>query len=277
MPLSVSLELGDKPKISVKGKNINPLQRDQLSDVLRGEGDLEERVKRIHGGRHFDGFHLGDRDQMPKKLLGTFAKYRWQPATITHEAKKARILQVNAVPVIVGRAIARNRSKDVEGQVAYEITDSVTNSVERVAHWDVSSTLSQEVEYKVGSDAAGGSVGGKTSLSFTAGYGESTGKAEAVTAGALGRGTVMLDPGESVAVEITATRGKIEAQVDYRQTISGGVFYHYSRRVDGHYLYYVPLGKLYSKQELSQLQTELLKIDAFSNFDILFRDLVAGE
>ena len=172
MSLSVHLQLGDKPTIKVEGQTIQPLRRDHLSDMLRGEGDPRERVEKLHGGRRVDGVHLSDDDQMPGKLRGTFAKYRWQPATLTHKAQHARILKVTSNPVIVGRAPARNHS-DVKGTASYEISDTVSDSIDRESHWDVSSTITQTVEYKVGGDEIGGSVGGSTSLSFTGGYGES--------------------------------------------------------------------------------------------------------
>ena len=271
MSLSVNLQLGDKPTIKVEGQTIQPLRRDQLSDLLHGEDDLRRRVERLHGGRHVDGVHLSDDDQLPSKLRGTFAKYRWQPATLTNRAQSARILKVTSNPVIVGRAPARNHS-DVKGTASYEISDTVSDSIERESHWDVSSTVTQTVEYKVGGDAVGGSVGGSTSLSFTGGYGESTGNTHSVELGSKGSGSVELEPGEEVIVELTATRGQIEAQVDYLQTLTGGVFYHYGKRVDGHYLWYAPLSKLYSQQELRQVHTEVLKVHMYSNMEIVFNN-----
>ena len=272
MGLSVRLDLGDKPKIHVEGQVIQTLRRDQLSDLLHGEGDLRKRVQALHGGRGVDGFHLSDDDQMPHNLRGTFAKYRWQPATVTHRAQGARILEVTSDPVIVGDAEAENPSSldDVEAQ--YSISETVTNSVERVAQWNVSSTVTQEVHYEVGGDAAGGKVGGSTSLSFTAGYGESTGKTESVEVGSQGTGTVTLDSGQRILIKLSASRGQIRAQVDYRQALSGGVFYHYKKKVDGHYLWYAPLTKLYSRKELQQIHTEILKVKVYSHMKIRFED-----
>ena len=272
MGLSVRLELGEKPKIHVDGQVIETLRRDQLSDLLRGEGDLRERVQALHGGRGVDGFHLSDNDQMPGNLAGTFAKYRWQPATVSHRAQEARILSVTSHPVIVGDAEAENPSTVDGVEAQYAISESVSNSVERVAHWDVSSTFTQEVSYEVGGDAAGGKVGGSTSLSFTAGYGQSTGKTEEVEVGTQGAATVPLDSGQKILIKLSATRGQIEAQVDYLQTLSGGVFYHYKKKVDGHYLWYAPFSKLYGRDELRQVQTETLKVKVYSHMKFRFED-----
>ena len=75
-----------------------------------------------------------------------------------------------------------------------EISRTVTNTVIREAHWDVSSTVEQTVSYQIGSDAVDGKVGGGTSLSFTAGYGESTGSSESVEVGlSAGVETVVFD------------------------------------------------------------------------------------
>ena len=272
MGLSVRLDLGDKPKIHVEGQVIETLRRDQLSDLLRGEGDLRERVQALHGGRGVDGFHLSDNDQVPGNLCGTFAKYRWQPATVTHKARGTRILAVTANPVIVGDAEAENPSSLDDVEATYSISETVTNSVERIAQWEVSSTLTQEVNYEVGGDAVGGKVGGSTGLSFTAGYGESTGTTEAVEVGTQGAATVTLDSGQKILIKLSATRGQIEAQVDYLQSLSGGVFYHYGKKVDGHYLWYAPFTKLYDRKELQQLQTEILKVKVYSHMKFRFED-----
>ena len=80
----------DKPSIEVKGQVIKPMRRDQLSDLLRGENDLVERIEKRHKGRHrIDDFHLSDKDQMPRNLAGTFAKYKWKPVlSITQSQRR---------------------------------------------------------------------------------------------------------------------------------------------------------------------------------------------
>ena len=60
-----------------------------------------------------------------------------------------------------------------------EISRTVTNTVSREAHWDVSSIVTQTVSYEIGCEAVGGEVGSSTALSFTTGvfvhYGQKKG------------------------------------------------------------------------------------------------------
>ena len=264
--LSVSLNLGDNPTIEVQGQVIDKLRRDQLGDVLSGSTDLEKRVRKLrsHCGSP-DGIHLSDDDGLPKKLKGTFAKYRWKPATLTLRAQAARIVALTSKPVIVADQECGNPSHVKAFECFHEISRTVENSISREAHWDVSSTVTQTVSYEVGGDAAGGKVGGSTSLSFTAGYGESTGMSESVTVGSTSGAKTTLDPGESVILQLSLTKGDLEAQVDYLRTVSGGVFYRYAKRCDGHYLWYSSLSKLYKPAELREVQSETLRVDAYSH------------
>ena len=140
MGLSVSIHLTDPPRIDVSGFNIDKLRRNQLSDLLRGEGDLKERIEKRHHGKKIDGFHLSDDDQVPGNLKGTMAKYRWEPAKLTLRAKRGRVLKITSNPVVVGRAHVSNPSSIKDFTPHYEILESVSNSIERVAHWDVSAT-----------------------------------------------------------------------------------------------------------------------------------------
>lgn len=270
--LSVRLSLADPPAIYVEGKTIEPLHRDQLGDVLHGAGDLKKRVEGLHSCGRVDGVHLSDDDQLSGKLHGTFAKYGWQPARLTHEARAARIVAVTAEPVIVADQLCENPSHVAGFECAHEISREVTNTVEREAHWDVESTVTQTVDYEIGVGGVG-KVGGSTSLSFSAGYGESSGTSEAVTVGSTSGAKTTLAPGESVVLELSLTAGKIEAQVDYRQKLDGGVFYHYKHKCDGHYLWYASLRKLYPAADLQSTQSETLRVNVYSHARVSQRDV----
>ena len=88
----------------------------------------------------------------------------------------------------------------------------------------------------------------------------------------MGSGEVPLQPGQEGIIELNARRGELEAQVDYEEKISGGVFYHFGSRVDGHYLWYAHLSALYGHGDLIHTRTEDLKIKVFSDWDIRLLD-----
>ena len=272
MGLDVRLEIGDHPSIHVSGETIHQMKRKELDKLLFGKYDLIEKIQALHGGHKIDDFHLSDEDQVPGNLEGSFSKYRWKPVQVLSRAKDAQILEVTNQPAIVGRAPVSNESSIPHFEAHYEITENVSDSIAREAHWDVSSTIEQTVSYEVGGDAVGGKVGGSTSVSFTGGYGQSDTKEKTVDTGSLGSGTVPLEPGQKAVVELSASRGSIKARVDYEQQIRGGVFYHFGKRVDGHYLWYASMSKLYSHSELVKVLTEDLHIRVYSEMAIRLVD-----
>ena len=272
--LSVRLKLGKPPTIEVSGQTINVIKREQLDSLLHGYDDLEGRVRRYRPGP-LDGVHLSDQDGLPGNLRGTFSKYGWTPAQLHLQAKSARIVDVTSQPVIVDDQLSYNPS-DIDSEQSAEISAKVTNSVTRESHWDVSATVEQTVSYEIGGDAYGGKVGGSTSLSFTGGYGESTGKTESVEISTTGSVKALLKPHGAVLFQLSMALGTINAQVTYEARLQGGVFYHYGKRVDGHYLWYVPLSALYGAADLVKEQNESLSVKVYGHKKIIQSDPPAG-
>ena len=252
MSLDVRLTLGKKPQIAVSGRTIEILRADQLDDLLSGREDLIQRVMRNQGYGRPGGVHLSDTDGLPGNPGGAFARYGWQPATLTHQAQDAGIVAVTSQPVLLADQLAENPSSEDSTQKA-EISRTVTNTVSREAHWDVSSTVAQTVSYAIGGDTVGGKVGGSTSLSFTAGYGQSSGSSESVAVGSAAGIEAMLKPGQAV------------------------VFVHYGRKKGGHYLWYVPLAQLYDRDTLDRPQRETLRVDFYAHARTTQRNLRPDE
>ena len=246
MGLTVKVLLGDDPSIEVKGTVIDTLRGDQLNEMLSGRPDLIDRVKKHHGWGNPDGVHLSDDDGLTGHLAGSFVRYGWKPATLVHRAKGARIIAATAEPQIVLSVPAVNSSDQPSHQSA-EVTQDVTQAFSHEAHWDVSSSFTQTVTYEIGGEAAGGKVGGSSAFTVSAGYGESNSKSESVTLGAKAGVVADLAPGKAVVFDLSATRGRLEAQVDWERDIKGGVFVHYGKRKNGHYFWYIHLSDLYPK------------------------------
>ena len=268
MSFQVHITLGKDPHIEVEGTSIERLRRDQLSDVLRGESDLRDRIAKRHHGHKPDDFHLSDQDRVPGHLAGTMAKYRWKPAQMVVTAGHARFIEVRSDPVVVGRAKVRNEHDTLSYDAEYEITEGVSNEIGKSSNWDFRAGSSTTVGVEVGGDAAGGKISASTTISLEAGYGESKSKSEAANNDATGKGTVPLAPGQRAIVGLNATRGVASAQVDYHQVLNGGVFYHFGRRVEGHYLWYAPLARLYGAHELQVKHTDDLHVKVYSEWDI---------
>ena len=267
MSLKVRLELGDNPQIFVTGTIVEELRRDQLSDLLRGEGDLTDRIAALHHKRP-DGWHLSDKDGVPHNLAGTMAKYGWHPARVVVHPGSAHVNQATSQPVAIGNAFVHNDDDDSDLQAEYEIDETVTNTIANSSEWSISAGFSQSITYEIGGEAVGGKVGGSTTFSVSSEYGESSTHSKEVSTGSRGKGAVVLEPGERSFVVLSATRGAIEAMVEYHHAIDGGVFYHFGKRIDGHYLWYARLADLYDAHDLNRTRREALSIDVYSDWDI---------
>ena len=112
MSLKVRLELGEHPQIHVTGTIVEKLRREQLSDLLRGEGDLMDRVRAKHNGARPDGIHLSDEDGVPHNLAGTMAKYGWNPGRVVIHPGKAHVNEATSNPVAIGSAFVHNDDDD---------------------------------------------------------------------------------------------------------------------------------------------------------------------
>ena len=257
MGLAVSVSLGEPPHITVAGQTVETLSAAQLDDLLGGRADLHARVRRRLGHGRPDGVHLSDADGLPDKLRGVFARHGWPPATLVHRAHDARILADTAQPLILAAQLAENPSREASTQTA-AISCTVVNTVAREAHWDVSSTIAQSVSYTIA--AAAGKLGGRTALSFTAGYGRTTGTSESVEVGSAAGVEAVLPPGRAVVFELGATARRLEARVTYARRLTGGVLVRYGRRKGGRRCWYVPLARLYDPATLVRHQRETLKV-----------------
>ena len=268
MSILVRLEPGDDPKIHVTGSIITTMKRSQLKDLLLGERDLEERIKRRHHGAKPDGIHLSEDDDVPGHLEGSFKKYGWHEGRLVITPGHARIDKATSNLVAVGSALCYNDDDDSDLAATYLIDESVTQTVAHSSEWKVGASVTQTVTYQVGGEAAGGSVGGSTSISVSSEYGESASTSKEVSTASHGSGTVNLEPGQRSIVVLSANRGSLEATVEYTHAIDGGVFYHFKDRIDGHYLWHASFLDLYDHDHLNRRREESLACDVYSNWQI---------
>ena len=274
--ISVRLNIDDPPTIDVSGQVIRSLNRLELDNLLKGGDNAWDRVHDHFNCKHLDGVHASNDDGLPSKLHGTFTKYGWTPVQHILKAKSAKIVSISAEPVIVADQLASNPSTVADSEVWAEIATEVVNSFSKEASWDVSSTIEQTVSYEVGGDAVGGKIGGSTSISFSAGYGESKTKENSVAVGSSGGVKAVLEPGEAVLFQLSMTLGEIYAQVEYEGKLQGGLMARFGKRCNGHYLYYVPLHKLYPRKDLVKIMREDLRTRAYNHQRITQSDPPAG-
>ena len=249
MPITIRLNL-DTPSIAIRGSEISVMRRDQISDLLRGESDLVDRIAAQHGGAHPDEWHLSDDEGCSNRgLRDMFSRYQWRPSQIKTQAKSAKILELTTEPTIIATQDNENPlppmwSKDNDGfpvdELGYPLPDvtvhcnisrDVESTVGKESHWDVGSSITSTVSVEVGGEATGAKVGASTALSFSAGYGESKNQSNAVRVGSESGAEATLKPGQLSRFILTMDNGKFRAQARYTLTLLGGSLITLGRRL----------------------------------------------
>lgn len=166
------------------------------------------------------GFYAGPGD-VPGDKLDAYHALAPEPVTVVRRPTRT---------VITAQSFERVGLNQIDcnaGRTAVtcgtQLARTVTNSVTRSAHWDLSATVTQEVNYRIGSSASFAGAGGSTSLSFTGGYGQSTGTTQTVTVGATESASITVPANTSETLELSVVHGSITAEVDYEQAYTGDV------------------------------------------------------
>ena len=93
----------------------------------------------------------------------------------------------------------------------------------KATNWNVNASVSQAVNYRVGSSSSPAGIGGETRFTVSGGYGETSTTTSAETLGATNSAEVTAAPGEDLLVELVADRGTIEYEVTYSSDVEGPV------------------------------------------------------
>ena len=249
MALQIDIQLGDKPTIKVTGREITALKEEQLK-LLGGRSKLEYVIEERFG-RRADGVRL-DAETTPGHIRDWWFKRNWQPAHMETLFSGGRILDNPTELEAIVTSPAYNIDHDTPSHVLVELSRDKTNSVSKETQWNIGSSVSQSftAEIEGGVDLGikvGGKVSGTSSMSLSAGYGESKGKQEAVTIGSKAGITVDLEPMDATICTLPLNVGKLVAEATSNRNITGGVLAHFGKRVlspgqsgKGNYIKYVP-------------------------------------
>lgn len=196
-----------------------------------------------------------------------YTTYNWPQVQTVLSVVSATILEITSDPVIVAQQTFTN-SSSVEGTFNVEISDQVANTAE--TNWSTTETvsISQSIDYTVGV------VGGSTSLSFSAAFGQGGSNSSTVTVGAGQSVTVDLKPNQSVNAELTASKGVLKARIVYQAKLMGTVAVNYGTPYKGHHFWGLDVNGVltaYGKPTAIQF-TEDIEVGFFTNSSVVLTD-----
>uniref|UniRef100_A0AAU6PBD9 Venom peptide n=1 Tax=Comana monomorpha TaxID=1555636 RepID=A0AAU6PBD9_9NEOP len=193
-----------------------------------------------------------------------YEKYNWPQVRLILSPIQAKVLGVQSEPVIINSQEFSNNSTEeakFTATISQTIEDTVSNSWSKGGEF----TLGQEISYSC--EFAGVGVSGTTSMSYTASWGQETSKSKSLTVGSSTGVEVTVKPGKATQVSLTATRGTMDAQVDYKAKLEGSVVCNYENTFKNHHFWSLNVNSLLPAVGLPKeiASRETMKIGFYSN------------
>lgn len=202
-----------------------------------------------------------------------YTKYGWPQVQTVLVVDSAAVTGITSEPVIIATKTFTNDST-VPATFNAGISDQVSNTTE--SNWSETNTISvdQSFSYNVSFLGAGG--GGETSMSYSHEWGQGGSESQSVTVGSDTGVSVLLQPGESVDAQLTASRGVMKVRIVYKAYLIGDVAANYNPTYKGHHFYALDIGSVMAGGDLSKTRqfTEDIEVGYYANSKIVLTDSV---
>lgn len=200
-----------------------------------------------------------------------YKTYGWPQVQTVLTVASATITGITSQPVIVAQQTFKNNSNK-QGTFNVGISDTVTDTVE--SNWSTTNSIdvTQTIEYGISFLGAGG--GGSTSMSYSRTWGQGGSNSQSVAVGTSQGVTVVLDPGESVLAQLTASRGVMKVRIVYQASLIGATAINYNPTFKDHHFWGLDLPSVMNAGQIkNSLQfTEDIEIGFYTNSEIELKD-----
>ncbi len=200
-----------------------------------------------------------------------YKTYGWPQVQTVLTVASATITGITSQPVIVAQQTFKNNSNK-QGTFNVGISDTVTDTVE--SNWSTTNSIdvTQTIEYGISFLGAGG--GGSTSMSYSRTWGQGGSNSQSVAVGTSQGVTVVLDPGESVLAQLTASRGVMKVRIVYQASLIGATAINYNPTFKDHHFWGLDLPSVMNAGQIkNSLQfTEDIEIGFYANSEIELKD-----
>ena len=231
------------------------------------DGKLKAAINAYYGKAPSDAFL-----HSPTPWNDLYKTYKWPQVQMVLGVQSAEILGITSEPVIVKtQEFANNSSRAATFNVA--ISESVNNTSS--SNWTKSGTLSIGEKVSYGISFLGSEGKGETSLSYSHTWGEGGQESKSITVGSTSGVSVVLDPGECIIAELSASRGVMKVRIRYNAFLTGSTAVNYYPAYKGHHFYHFPIQSVMSKGRISNsiISTEDIEIGYYSNSKIELKDM----
>jgi hypothetical protein len=260
--ISISIKAGTTAAdswVNASGSQQHIISDEERNSYGIGDAALTTAVAKYFGKAPNDAYL-----HSPTPWNDLYKTYNWPQVQTTLVVQSAKITGITSEPVIVATKTLANNSK-VPATFNAGISDSVTNPASSTWSNSNSVTVGQKVTYDVSFLGSGG--GGETSFSYSHTWGESKTETTSVTVGSQQGVSVPLDPGQSVDVQLTASRGVMKVRITYLASLSGSCAVNYNPTFKDHHFFSLGVGGIMQTSGLATTKqiVEDIEIGYFSN------------
>lgn len=231
------------------------------------DGQLKSAVEKYFGKAPKDAYVSS-----PTPWGDLYKTYGWEQVSVVLVPVKAEILGITSNPTILKTQKFIN-SSSVTGTFNVGITESVTNTVS--SSWSTGGTLTvgEKISYGIKIEGVA-SVGGEISISYSQSWGIGGEESSSATVGSSSGVTVVLEPGESVVSELSASRGEMRVLVTYDAYLKGYVAVNYDPTYKDHHFWALPISEVMSAAGISNSakSNETMNIGYYSNARVELKD-----
>ncbi|XP_075987947.1 U-megalopygitoxin(8)-Mo12-like isoform X2 [Anticarsia gemmatalis] len=263
----IATEDDSQRQIHVSGSDVTVVGDNEIQTFNLYEGKLKEAVKNYYGKEPDDIFL-----KSPTPPLGDlYKKYGWKPVSRILKPISAKMLGVKYKPLLVLTKIFNNTSSNPMIIKEYA-RQNVENTI--ASTWNTKEELLTSLNISYGFDLIATSVSGTATITYTSNWGESVMKSEMVTVGSETALEMTLHPNQSAIVEIFATVGRMEVQIDYEASLDGFIAVNYENIYKNHHFSALDVNSvlLAGGMQRSLLSSEVITLGYYSESEIVFRD-----
>lgn len=269
MGINISIIAGqDKSSSSVNasGSVQHVITDEERTTFQLGDKQLKDAVNAYFGKSPNDAFL-----HSPTPWNDLYRTYNWPQVQMVLVVQSAEILEITSEPVIVKTQEFANNSKQT-GTFNVGISESVNNTTS--SNWSTGGTLSIGQKFTYGVSFLGAEGKGETSLSYSQSWGVGGQESKSITVGSTSGVSVVLQPGEAVVAELSASRGVMKVRIRYNAYLIGNTAVNYNPTYKDHHFWSLGIGGVLSAAHIpnSVQSTEEIEIGYYSNSKIELKD-----
>jgi hypothetical protein len=222
---------------------------------------LKDAVEAYFGKRPNDAYV-----KSPTPWDDLYKKYNWPQVQTVVEATGAEIISITSTPTIIAHQEFTNHGP-TPATYNCSISQSVQSTTE--SNWTTTDTVEvgQKIEYGVSFIAE---LKGETTLSYSHSWGQGGSESQSFTVGSDSGVSVELQPGQSVRVNLTASKGELQAKVFYSARLLGSAALNYNPTYKEHHFWGLNISSIMNSKNIlnSKKYTENIKIGFYADSTI---------